>query len=229
MNFQQLSQFDLDRCVAAIPPELQELLKKHGSSLVVAGGFIRAIVAGEKPADIDVWTDSKQRSQDASEQLAGNVLVHTSPRAYTVRRETAIPVQFIHQWTFANPESLLSSFDFTIAQAALWWDGEKWATLASTLFYADVEARRLTYLAPIRTEAVAGSLFRVFKFYKRGYSISLEDFAAVMARATGLPVSDLLTTLQQAGARLPAAPKRCEETPDDIGAPIGALCGAGSG
>lgn len=196
--------------------------------MVVAGGFIRAIVAGEKPSDIDVWTDSKDTSFNGAVTLSAafGTLPHDSSRAYTVRQTAGIPVQFIYQWTFASVSALIASFDFTIAQAAVWWDGEKWTSGCSSLFYADVEAKRLTYLAPIRNEAIAGSLFRVFKFYKRGYSISLPDLAAVMARATGLDPATIHGTLLEAGSRLPSAPKRCEETPDDMGDPLVVVSGS---
>ncbi len=45
---------DVRRVVAALPEWLVDLMQKE--PLSVAGGFPRAIIAGEVPKDIDVWS-----------------------------------------------------------------------------------------------------------------------------------------------------------------------------
>lgn len=230
MNLQPLNQIDVEKCVAAMPPALVEQLKVFGSRASVAGGFIRAIVAGEKPSDIDVWVNDRETCNLLSDALCASsptlLLPHISKQSYTICLPGYPAVQIIYKWTFSTPEEAVDSFDFTIAKAGMWWNGGQFVSACSPIFYMDVLERRLTYCAPMRPEAPAGSLFRVFKFYKRGYSISLESLAAVMARAThticGMiedeATKSILKTLQEAGRRIPVPHKPTEPiTPDNIG------------
>jgi hypothetical protein len=238
-----LLQEDLDTIVASLPAPLQEILKQRGSSVVIAGGFIRACVAGEKPSDIDLFVPSQDVGREIAnalvdalwlDQITSGPVLHESPRAYTVRNPNGVPVQVIHRWVFPTPADAIKSFDFTIAKAAVWWKGTAWESVCDPLFYHDVTERELRYCSPIRQEAAAGSLFRVFKFYKRGYSIPLESLCAVIARLCkdleltpeeGENARRILDVLKEAGSRVarPQRPGQTEETPDDTAEPIGAL------
>ena len=78
----------------------------------------------------------------------------------------------------------MDSFDFSISQAAFWFDAEvgKWDSFCGDKFYQDLSAKRLVYLSPVRNEDAGGSLLRVLKYYQRGYRIPLDSFGAVIAR-----------------------------------------------
>lgn len=111
-----------------------------------------------------------------------------SPNAFTVKG-LGLPVQIIHRWTFQTPVDAIDSFDFTIAQAAIWNDGSKelgkgWRSVCHPRFYQDVAGKRLVYCHPVRIEEAGGSTLRVLKFYQRGYRIPLRSFAGVIARLT---------------------------------------------
>src|SRR3546814_20864227 len=94
-------------------------------------------------------------------------------------------VQFITRWTFDNAADLVASFDFTVCQAAIWRNrlGE-WKSLISNSFYIDLAGRRLVYTAPEREEEAGGSMLRVIKYVRRGYTIQVTRLGAVLARLT---------------------------------------------
>jgi hypothetical protein len=184
----ELSHHDLLQCVRRLPAPVRDLLKAR-PDLMVAGGYIRACVAGEKVSDIDIMCPSKDAGGACALQLAnasGGVKVHTTENALTVKLRP-VPAQFITRWTFSNPTDALLSFDFSIACAAFWWDPKGgpsggWCSMVHDDFYPDLAAKRLVYLAPVREEEAGGSMLRILKFYQRGYRIPLDSLGAVMAR-----------------------------------------------
>jgi hypothetical protein len=158
---------------------------KYGPRLVLGGGYVRSTVSGEKPNDLDLFTQTTEDAKLFASELSlearkgtpyetGNALsVKLSPRHF---------VQYIHRWTFPTPEYLLGSFDFTIACSAIWFESGKWTSLIDDEFYADLAAKRLVYRSPVRNEDSAGSLLRLLKFYSRGFKIPLDSLGAIVAR-----------------------------------------------
>jgi hypothetical protein len=91
-------------------------------------------------------------------------------------------IQIITRWTFSTPLEVIKSFDFTIASAAFWCDGQRFVAMAHDRFYSDMAAKRLHYLSPVRSEDAGGSMLRILKFYQRGYRIPLDSLGRVTAR-----------------------------------------------
>jgi hypothetical protein len=155
---------DMIRVVAALPSDLCARLESD-PTIFLAGGCIRALVAGEQVSDFDVFgPDKTVLGKHASDlhfarigQQARPTLINT-PNAITVLTIGRIPVQFITRWVFINPVHGILSFDFTIAQAAVWYDGGAWRSCCTEAFYFDLAARRLTYTFPTRDEDACGSL-----------------------------------------------------------------------
>lgn len=192
-----LAWHDLQWCLRRAPRQLLAAMKKHGPSLMVAGGYIRACVTNEHVNDVDCFCPSKDVAFTIAKELVegDEKRIHETPNALTLRR-FRMPIQFIYRWTFETPTDAILSFDFTIARAAFWWKIEpqfagshsdkiadgKWETIIDERFYADVAGKRLIYCAPIRNEDAGGSLLRVLKFYQRGYRIPLDSLGAVLAR-----------------------------------------------
>ena len=179
-----LDRMDLAWAVRRLPANVRDLLKKHGPKVFLAGGYLRATVANEKVSDIDLFCPSKDYGEACAKELAGDGKPHVTPNAFTVRTKP-IPTQFITRWTYESPLACLAHFDFTVAQAAIWWAGEptnRWESACSARFYADLAAKRLVYLAPQRNEDAGGSMLRVLKFYQKGYRIPLDSLGAVVAR-----------------------------------------------
>jgi hypothetical protein len=170
---------------------LKEVVDRKGR-LMIAGGCIRACIANEEINDIDLFACNALEAVSVANMLAPDqdrakndkgLLpgIHATDNAFTLTNYRPV-VQLIHRWTFETPEQCIASFDFTIAQAAVWHDGNAWCSIVGERFYADLAAKRLIYTSPKRNEEPGGSLLRVLKFYQRGYRIPLDSFGAAIAR-----------------------------------------------
>lgn len=197
MNTSKLAWHDLQLILLRAPRVVLTQLKENPGKVFLAGGAIRSIISGDNISDFDLFVPSKE----AAIELA-NKMVKDKDRA--VNEKGLLPgayetdnaftlvqykpsIQIIHRWTFDDPCKCIESFDFTIAQAAIWWEGAdaehgKWQSCVSDSYYPDLAAKRLIYTAPVRNEEAGGSLLRVLKFYQKGYRIPLDSFAAVISR-----------------------------------------------
>lgn len=183
----QLEHSHLHLVVSRIPRDVRELITTHG--LLLAGGFIRSTICGEKPNDIDLFckeTDDAEKIMTAF-ALARGGRMHKTENALTVLSTGRAPVQLITRWRFSSPAQVLPSFDFTIAQACVWADRNiggdlAWKSLIADTYYPDLSCRQLIYTSPKRDEAVGGSTMRMRKFLRAGYQITAPSMAAIMAR-----------------------------------------------
>jgi len=179
-----LTQQDLNFVVRRIPRDIRTLMM--GSNLYLAGGFIRETISGGEVKDIDLFGENKDALKANAMLLAErrSVKCHSTDNALTVLCPPRMPVQFITRWVFGSPDGLVQSFDFTVCQAAIWFDKttKEWASQASESFYPDLSARRLVYTFPSREEEAGGSMLRVRKFLTRGYNIQADSLAGVIAR-----------------------------------------------
>lgn len=187
----QLVPIDLHHAVTRLPPIVRGILQFNPNRSFLAGGYIRSRITGEKVSDIDLFSSSKEEAKALAEHaLCAFQAAHGPPNKHEIwETENAFSikgshpfVQFIHRWTFEDPVSAIDSFDFTIAKAAIWYDGKAWLSVCHPHYYADLAAKRLLYCSPVREEEAGGSLLRVLKFYQRGYRIPLDSLAAVLAR-----------------------------------------------
>ena len=186
-QFHKLQPLDLSQAAIRLPDSVLRAVHRHQERLVIAGGYLRSIVSGEKVNDIDCFVDSVSRAKRVAKLIAGPVgTIHVSQNAMTIPGRYT--VQVIHRWVFNSPIEIIRSFDFTIARAALWWNKDGCQSLIDPRFYSDLAARRLVYTSPQRNEDAGGSLLRVLKFCSRGYRIPVDSMGAVVARLiNGLP------------------------------------------
>jgi hypothetical protein len=196
-NTMELTDVDMRFVATRLPRDVRELLSRHAGKLFLGGGFIRAVIAGEEIGDIDLFgTDPVWLRKVAEGFSAGREgsRLHISKNAITLLTPNRMTVQFITRWTFDGQgpihraTALVQSFDFTVCQAAVWRAGtnsnDRWESLISDRFYIDLAARRLTYTSPVREEEAGGSMLRVIKYVKRGYTIQVGSLGAVIARLT---------------------------------------------
>ena len=181
----KLTDKDVQKIVDQLPMGLMELMVTE--DIFLAGGAIRAIIAGEEVKDFDLFTRSAEKAREYAERLSevfNNEDYLATENAFTVKDDLgSIPdIQFIHRWTFSNKWGLIGSFDYTIAQAAIWFENGDWKSVATPSFYDDLEAKQLVYTAPDREEEPGGSLLRMRKFLRMGYDISSYDMAKVISR-----------------------------------------------
>lgn len=184
----KLKDKDIQKIVDQLPMGLMELMElMEDNNIFLAGGAIRAIIAGEEVKDFDLFTSSKEKARQYAEILSekfNNEDYLETENAFTVKDEldSITDIQFIHRWTFTNEWELIGSFDYTIAQAAIWFENGDWKSVAAPSFYDDLEAKQLVYTAPDREEELGGSLLRMRKFLRMGYDISSYDMAKVISR-----------------------------------------------
>jgi hypothetical protein len=186
-----LNPLALDVCVERLPKFVIDTLEYYGGKVIVAGGFLRSVIAGEPVKDIDLFVDNQITAENIVVDFTreGGRSVTRTANAITLRFSgdgvTATkhepPIQIITRWTYTKPEDVIASFDFTIAQAGLWFDGE-WKGVCSKTFMVDLSLKQLVYTSPLRNEDCAGSLCRVLKFVKRGYNIDTKNMSAVITR-----------------------------------------------
>ncbi|MCU1282316.1 MAG: hypothetical protein JWM53_5862 [bacterium] len=204
---QSLREIDAHFVLSRVPRDVRALAKAE--SLFIAGGFIRSTIAGEKPSDVDLFGPSREALELHALKFAQTreCRYHATENAFTVLSGSRLPVQFIHRWLYPAGEEgalkLLAEFDFTVAQAALWYEAKgtsegRWRSLVSDDFYADLAARRLVYTHPNRPEDAGGSILRVRKFLARGYNIQPLSFAGVISRLALSVRWDEVTTEAQA-------------------------------
>jgi hypothetical protein len=179
---------DLHHVLSRTPRDVCKLLRKN-PWLFLGGGFVRSVIANESVNDIDLFGPSKASLELIAKSFAleRKARFHETDNAFTVLTPGRHPVQFIHRWVYSEAEQLLSDFDFTIAQAVIWWkptvkDAGEWRSLVSDYYYPDLASRRLRYLAPSRAEDAGGSVLRMRKFLARGYHIESNSLAKVIAR-----------------------------------------------
>jgi hypothetical protein len=186
---------DLHFVLTRLPKDIRDLMKKHG--LILGGGFIREVIAGNKANDIDLFgaTIIQLLSATLELQQSRNARKFETPNAITLLSPPRMPVQFIKRWLFPDAAAVVASFDFTVCQAAIWFADGHWHSSISDRFYPDLAARRLVYTSPQREEEAGGSMMRVRKFLARGYSIQASSLGAVIARlVVKVRASDLAST-----------------------------------
>jgi len=181
----ELLREDLHRVVSHLPSDLIEQIKLE-STTVVAGGFIRDLIAGDKIRDIDVFGATKELlSMVATNLTMGrNGRLHYTDNAITLLSPPRMPIQFITRWLYLSSTDILASFDFTVCQVLVKWDNlnSKWVGECGEAFYSDLASKRLRYTNPVREEEAGGSMLRVIKFVEKGYHISPESLGKVIGR-----------------------------------------------
>jgi hypothetical protein len=187
MDIKTLTPDDLHLVVAHIPQDVRKLMTTF--PLILGGGFIRSIIAGEEVQDIDLFGGNIDYLNSHADQLtrsreSDNTRKHHTPNAITVVSLGRMTVQFITRWLFDDPVILMQSFDFSVCRAAIMYREGKWTSCIDPDFYSDLAARRLVYRYPQRDEDAGGSMLRVRKFLMRGYNIQPHSLAGVIARLT---------------------------------------------
>lgn len=175
---------DREHAVSLLPPAVQDIMKRHGKEIVCAGGFLRSAVTGADVNDIDLFVADESLAVKLASELrkALNGQVISTQNAVTVTSNTT-PVQFVHRWKFKSPKDLISLFDFTVTQAAIWYTPvyKEWYSVAGDSFYSDIQLRRVRYTSPPRDVNASRSLIRLIQLAKRGYDATVGDMAKIVA------------------------------------------------
>ena len=173
----KLNEYDVRRCRRFLPRVVKDVMKHN--KVFVGGGFITSIVTGEPINDIDLFVPSKELAETLVNSLKSEGdKTHKSDNAITIIRQGKPAIQIIHRWVFDNLEDMAKSFDFTISCAGLSVND----SYCDANFYQDLAAKRLVYRHPIRNEDAGGSMLRLLKYYRKGYTAPLNSIAGVLTR-----------------------------------------------
>lgn len=179
--------FPLDTCdvlgvVFALPAPVADLLREAKGRLMLAGGFIRATIACETPRDIDLFATSMRSAEEYAARLGPTTVSLNAKNSMT----GGIKTQVVQTWTFQTPQDLLRGFDFTVAQAVIWWDGAQWQSMRDARFYDDLQMRVIRYTHPDEHDS-SFSFVRMLRFAAAGYTVDGPSLVAVVARASLTP------------------------------------------
>lgn len=185
-----------------LQPAVEQLIRTHG--LFVAGGYLRSILQGEPPKDLDLFGPTRQAVDNALNAfLAENpdaTLVFCSENARTVmfRGEK---LQFVRRDCRETLKETVMSFDFTICQAGFYINEDGAThTYVTSEFLHDTADHRLVYANPDRQQAPAAPLRRMLNFVARGFRpsfLSIADtlgvlFDAIKDDQQGLTMAELI-------------------------------------
>lgn len=186
----QLPPSVIDAALGPIPDDLCHALMAAGPRAAVAGGFLRTVGSQifhshrgcpeEAPKDIDVFVGSPGWIGAFSEPLLKGTDWVRYDRSCTIRRE--IPIKVIGEWTFEHPAELIDKFDFSVIQAAMWWNGSAWDGIATSSWHHDISCREACYFKGAPNPA--GTLTRIARFAELGYTIPDWSIASIAVRAT---------------------------------------------
>jgi hypothetical protein len=190
----ELRKRDIDKVVAALPPSVRALLETR--PLFLAGGFVRDVIAGRKPSDIDLFgprAELEEAFDHVTWGTAGEVKLAKNTQTWMVKE---LPVQFVIGFPAYQPETLLDRFNFTVNKAVIWferhlWGSGEWRSQCSPDFYADLAARKLVPCKGLTNPAI--SLIKMAKHLGDGWTIDTKDLMLLAAQTASAFVVDVDT------------------------------------
>ena len=204
MSIINMNPMDMNYCIRRLPKIVRETMKTEGSKLLLGGGFVRSCITREEVNDIDLFVDSYETEDRIIKLLkTSKDRLYITRNATTILRESGVPIQIIHRWMYKAPEDLIYDFDFSICCAVIWYSDEQPSGVVHGRYYQDLAAKRLVYMQPTREEEAGGSILRVLKYYRKGYTITLDSFGSVIAKMmsnvdmkkTGVELEKVITGL----------------------------------
>lgn len=165
-------------------PGLYRTMQQYPRTIWIAGGFIRSFLNGETICDIDVFGCDLMYMGMAIEACRAETKAAMKKTRYTITMDGAIaPVQFITSAVYPNARHCIDLFDFTVCQAAIWYQGGRWHSACSEYFHQDLEKKRLRYTSPNRVdENPIAWLYRVKRYVDKGYFLPDEDRLKLLER-----------------------------------------------
>lgn len=207
--WRSLEDSDIRRVIYKLPNSVRELLRRHPGEVVLAGGFIRAVVSGESPRDIDLFVNSDKRSDSRDWMRDAEVYQHSSEikendQDWVIKENgLQLGVQVVWRYPFKNPHEILEQFDYTVTKAAIWFDvGNKniksdYIGIYHERFYQDITRKLLTY-SNDRDNEYLMSIPRLIKYIQKGYHIDPASLAALITKTClSLDLSNGLEGIQK--------------------------------
>mgnify|MGYP001306427689 FL=1 len=194
-----------------LPAEVQSILKRFPTKLMVAGGFVRDFLTEARPKDVDIFAITKGVLEEAWEEFWARTEKYPfkkkTKNTVTFCSNDELPkVQFIDKCFYPTAQALIESFDFTICQSAIYWNGLQWVGVCTEAFWTDICDWTAHYTAPQREEDPGASVLRMVKFARKGYEIPEDDIARVVGRfyavLSGRPEDEAVEAVRRSFSRI---------------------------
>lgn len=184
---------DVAKIKHSMPMAVRCTLVKFNNAVCVSGSFITNTLRGDRGfgSDIDVFCRMRALIPEvATWYIRKNAEYYASNKyrslntvnGITLCRENDTPIQFVCPHVWADPVDVISAFDFTITQAAVWFDKQgTWMGTCHDHYYEHIATRRLV-LNDKRSEFTFQSIKRMLKFVRRGCTIEDSEVSVLMRR-----------------------------------------------
>lgn len=150
----------------------------RNAKAIVAGGAVRAVFAGEKISDYDVFVDSQQTVDALREGFCGDgceLFISPSAMTYSSPGETTIQVVTLPELVGLNASQIIQTFDYSVCTGAYDFASEEF--VLGDIFLEDVARRTMRYNIACGYPLCA--MFRIRKYLEKGYKISGTEIVKV--------------------------------------------------
>jgi len=164
----------------------------------VAGGALTSIYTGQPINDVDLYFKDEASFRSAVEQAYDDGLwcVAKTSRAVTFVYGSAV-IQMMHFKWFTDPSAIFDSFDFTCCMAAM--DCETKEIVMHDDFLKHASQRFLKFHAG--TSFPFGTVARVLKYQKRGYTIGSNEMLRIALKCSTVPITSWDGLKEQIGGQ----------------------------
>jgi hypothetical protein len=185
--WQNLEEDDIKRVIYMLPEEVREMMKRHPGKVIVAGGFIRALVAGEDIKDLDIFVPSESEAKKWCDEVdieyeMGDKYLSTEPNEYF-----NYEIQTVWRYPFKEAYEIPEQFDYTVVKCAIWFDpGDKnksatFVGICHERFYRDLARKALVFCCERNAEKIM-SIPRLLRYTQYGYSMDPKSMAEVILK-----------------------------------------------
>lgn len=152
--------------------QLKEIAKNLPTDCWIAGGCLRSFLVGEKPKDIDIFSNNPEKvisylsENDKFKKAFGNDFFQNF-------KYNNLTYQVIKKYTYETPQDTIDSFDFTIISAAFYKD----ELVLHDRFYLDNAQKRLVVN---KLPFPLSSMKRSLKYVSRGYAMCPVNLSKIL-------------------------------------------------
>ena len=185
-KWEKLDDVDLKRVVFALPEKVREALRRFPEEVTLAGGFIRAIVAGESTRDIDIFVKSEKKAKEVADEVG---FKYEKGEQFLRCDCDGVEVQIVWRYTYDVPVDVPNDFDYTVCKACIYFSKEDtkqkeepgFVGICHERFYRDIARKELVYICDRDTEQSTG-FPRLLKYTSYGYQIGPQSLAEVVVK-----------------------------------------------
>ena len=166
-------------------------------NVIIAGGAIRSVFAGEYISDYDLYFTNEKDLIDTQKYLHfldNSELMFTTENAKTYKIDKLLfQVILLPSLILPTAEDIIKHFDFTICMGA--YDINIGAFILHPRFLLDIARRDLVF--NVEAKYPLASLYRIKKYIERGYKISGTEIIKIGLAINNLKMGDYTDLKEQ--------------------------------